>query len=149
MKFADKIRVTVKGGTGGKGAMSYAGARPEGEGAAPWPQARHAHDAVDDASTVTRGGKRKPDGGTGGRGGDVFIHVDPGVVSLKLPKRHYTGGNGRPGSRASVLGHERPHHHHRPRTLLGLRLLPCTRQETTAAGARAQTWSSTCRLAPL
>lgn len=54
--FVDRIRLRVRAGDGGKGAISFR---------------REAH--------VPRGG---PDGGDGGRGGDVIVRVDPGSTTL-------------------------------------------------------------------
>ena len=54
--FLDRARVTVRGGKGGKGAISFR---------------REAH--------VPRGG---PDGGDGGRGGDLVLRADVELASL-------------------------------------------------------------------
>ncbi|MDQ2953040.1 MAG: GTPase ObgE [Chloroflexota bacterium] len=54
--FLDRARITVKGGNGGKGVISFR---------------REAH--------VPRGG---PDGGDGGRGGDLVLRVDAQLASL-------------------------------------------------------------------
>ena len=54
--FLDRARITVKGGDGGRGVISFR---------------REAH--------VPRGG---PDGGDGGRGGSVVLHVDSGMTTL-------------------------------------------------------------------
>jgi GTPase len=56
MTFLDRVRVLVRAGAGGKGVISFR---------------REAH--------VPRGG---PDGGDGGRGGDVVLRVDPGLTTL-------------------------------------------------------------------
>src|SRR4030088_1945844 len=54
--FLDRARVRIRGGDGGKGVISFR---------------REAH--------VPRGG---PDGGDGGRGGDVILRVDGQLASL-------------------------------------------------------------------
>ncbi|HEV2009646.1 MAG TPA: GTPase ObgE [Candidatus Limnocylindria bacterium] len=54
--FLDRVRITVKGGDGGRGVISFR---------------REAH--------VPRGG---PDGGDGGRGGSVVLRVDSGMTTL-------------------------------------------------------------------
>ena len=54
--FIDEVKIHVKAGDGGAGCMSFR---------------REAH--------VPRGG---PDGGDGGRGGDVVLEADPSISSL-------------------------------------------------------------------
>ncbi|HYM50985.1 MAG TPA: GTPase ObgE [Candidatus Limnocylindrales bacterium] len=71
--FTDRVRIFVKGGDGGAGALSFR---------------REKH--------VPRGG---PDGGNGGKGGDVVLEVSPQVNSLKdyRFKHHFAapaGGRG-------------------------------------------------------
>jgi GTPase involved in cell partitioning and DNA repair len=57
MAFLDEVTITVRAGDGGDGASTF----------------RHeAH--------VPRGG---PDGGDGGRGGSVYLRVDPGETMLR------------------------------------------------------------------
>jgi GTP-binding protein len=72
----DKARIFVQGGAGGNGASSFR---------------REAH--------VPRGG---PDGGDGGRGGDVVLVCDASLRDLQSFKRkaHYRAGRGRHGEGA-------------------------------------------------
>src|SRR3954447_3280535 len=76
----DKARIFVQGGGGGNGAMSFR---------------REAH--------VPRGG---PDGGDGGRGGDVSLVVDPSLRDLQTYKRtaHYKARRGSHGEGANRAG---------------------------------------------
>ncbi len=80
MKFIDEARIEVRSGNGGAGAVSY---RRE--------------------KYVPRGG---PDGGDGGRGGDVVLHADPNLATLLdlRYKRRYNAQNGRPGDRQNMTG---------------------------------------------
>jgi GTP-binding protein len=70
--FVDEVRVNLRGGDGGAGAVSFR---------------REAH--------VARGG---PDGGNGGRGGDVVLEADRNVASLLAFRDH-------PHRRAESGGH--------------------------------------------
>ncbi len=74
MKFLDLARIQVRSGAGGNGCVSFR---------------REAH--------VEYGG---PDGGNGGRGGDVWIEVDPDLNTLIdfRYRRHFHAGDGRPGA---------------------------------------------------
>src|SRR3712207_6940217 len=79
----DKARIYVQGGAGGDGAMSFR---------------REAH--------VPRGG---PDGGDGGRGGDVVLVCDASLRDLQSFKRkaHYKatrGGHGQGALRHGATG---------------------------------------------
>ena len=78
----DKARIFVQGGAGGDGSMSFR---------------REAH--------VPRGG---PDGGDGGRGGDVVLVCDDSLRDLQTFKRraHYKAGRGRHGEGALRSGAE-------------------------------------------
>jgi GTP-binding protein len=72
--FFDSVRIWIRGGDGGDGAATF----------------RHeAH--------VPRGG---PDGGDGGRGGSIYLNVDPGETSLRdyRHKHHFKAGFGGRGS---------------------------------------------------
>jgi GTP-binding protein len=75
--FLDEVTITVRAGDGGDGASSFR---------------REAH--------VPRGG---PDGGDGGRGGSVYLRVDPGETMLRdyRYKHHFRAdpGGGGAGSR--------------------------------------------------
>lgn len=68
--FIDQVKINVKAGDGGAGCMSFR---------------REAH--------VPKGG---PDGGDGGRGGDVLLEADPALSSLidYRYKRHFKAGKG-------------------------------------------------------
>lgn len=71
--FVDEAKIHVKGGDGGAGCKSFR---------------REAH--------VPRGG---PDGGDGGRGGDVLVQADPGLSTLLdfHYKRHFKAQRGQHG----------------------------------------------------
>jgi GTP-binding protein len=80
MLFVDYAEISVKGGNGGKGCISF---RRE--------------------KYVPKGG---PDGGDGGNGGNVIIHVDPHMTTLLdfHYKRHYKAENGEHGKGALKHG---------------------------------------------
>jgi GTP-binding protein len=80
MLFVDYAEISVKGGNGGKGCVSF---RRE--------------------KYVPKGG---PDGGDGGNGGNVIIHVDPHMTTLLdfHYKRHYKAENGEHGKGALKHG---------------------------------------------
>ena len=73
MKFIDEVKIRIKAGSGGRGCLSF---RRE--------------------KFVPRGG---PDGGDGGKGGDIYLQVDPELGTL-LDFRYnaqYKAENGSPG----------------------------------------------------
>jgi GTP-binding protein len=72
--FLDRVRIFLHAGDGGDGAATFR---------------REAH--------VPRGG---PDGGDGGRGGSIYLTVDPGETSLR-DYRHAHHFKGTPGGRGS------------------------------------------------
>lgn len=78
--FIDKARIFIKSGDGGSGAVSF---RRE--------------------KYVPKGG---PDGGDGGRGGDVIFEVDTSLHTLSdfRYKRHYVARNGEHGKGANKSG---------------------------------------------
>lgn len=78
--FIDKVRIFVKAGDGGAGCMSFR---------------REAH--------VPKGG---PDGGDGGRGGDVIVRADRGVSSLidYRFKHHFKATRGTHGKGSKMHG---------------------------------------------
>ncbi|HXY93759.1 MAG TPA: GTPase ObgE [Acidimicrobiia bacterium] len=85
MSFVDEVRVNVRGGDGGAGAVSFR---------------REAH--------VPKGG---PDGGDGGTGGDVVLVADRNVASLLAYRDHphrraESGRHGRGGKRHGARGRE-------------------------------------------
>ena len=78
--FIDRVRIQVKGGDGGAGCMSFR---------------REAH--------VPKGG---PDGGDGGRGGDVILEADGSVSSLVEYrfKHHFKATRGMHGKGSRMHG---------------------------------------------
>ncbi len=80
MKFVDEVRIVVKAGDGGPGAVSF---RRE--------------------KYVPKGG---PDGGDGGKGGDVVIVASKRLQTLMdlSLKRRYVAENGRSGSKKNCFG---------------------------------------------
>ena len=73
MNFVDKVTITVKAGSGGQGAIAF-----------------HRE------KYVASGG---PDGGDGGRGGDIIVQADPNMSTLLdfRYKRKFTATDGMPG----------------------------------------------------
>jgi GTP-binding protein len=49
-------------------------------------------------------GKKRPNGGNGGRGGDVYIVADKSLTSLVLHTFHFNGGDGTHGSSDAMTG---------------------------------------------
>ena len=80
MKFIDEAEIYVKAGDGGRGCVSF---RRE--------------------KYIPRGG---PDGGDGGKGGDVWIIADNGLISLLdfKYKKHYTAERGEHGQGSNCAG---------------------------------------------
>jgi GTP-binding protein len=78
--FLDEVTIVVRAGSGGDGAATFR---------------REAH--------VPRGG---PDGGDGGRGGSVYLRVDPGQTTLRdfRYKHHFKATSGGRGERAKRHG---------------------------------------------
>jgi len=80
MKFVDQVRIEVKAGDGGRGCLSF---RRE--------------------KFIPKGG---PDGGDGGKGGDVYFIVDDSLSTLLdyRYQRHYKAQNGRSGMGKNMHG---------------------------------------------
>ena len=80
MSFSDKATIRIRSGNGGDGHVSF---RRE--------------------KYVANGG---PDGGDGGRGGDLIFEVDPGLNTLNdfRYKQKYFAGNGEPGGKRRCHG---------------------------------------------
>ena len=82
MRFVDEASITVESGKGGNGCLSF---RRE--------------------KFIPRGG---PDGGNGGKGGDVYLRTVPGLNTLADFRytRRYKAGNGKPGSGQNKTGRQ-------------------------------------------
>jgi len=82
MAFVDRVEIFVKGGDGGNGAVSF---RRE--------------------KYVPKGG---PDGGDGGRGGNVILRAVAGTDSLAdiVNRKHWRADNGAPGAGANCTGRD-------------------------------------------
>ncbi len=80
MSFSDKATIRIRSGDGGDGHVSF---RRE--------------------KYVANGG---PDGGDGGKGGDLIFEVDPGINTLSdfRYKQKYFAGNGEPGGKRRCHG---------------------------------------------
>ena len=78
--FVDRVKIHIKGGDGGNGCVSFYRAK-----------------------YITHGG---PDGGDGGKGGDLIFVVDPGLNTLVdyRHKRKYCAGDGKEGSKKKCTG---------------------------------------------
>ena len=77
MKFIEKVVIEVKGGSGGNGCIAHFELAP---------------------------GKRRPTGGNGGRGGNVYIEADSSMSSLKFQTYHFNAGDGGHGGNDSRTG---------------------------------------------
>jgi GTPase len=81
MSFIDESWIEIKAGDGGAGCLSFRRER-----------------------CIPKGG---PDGGDGGKGGDVWFRVNPNINTLRafLYQRHFKAKKGRHGSGANRAGH--------------------------------------------
>ncbi len=77
LKFVERVQIEVKGGRGGNGCISH---------------------------EVLSPGKKRPDGGNGGKGGNVFIVGSSQVESLQFSTYHFNAGNGTHGSSSGMTG---------------------------------------------
>ncbi|KAL9188389.1 hypothetical protein ACHAXT_006767 [Thalassiosira profunda] len=75
--FVDRIHLKARGGTGGAGSQAY-----------------HRLGSY----------KKKPCGGHGGRGGNVYLVTDPQLSSLKMERHHFTGVDGGRGGPSGMNG---------------------------------------------
>ena len=75
--FIDRIHMRARGGKGGNGCIAY-----------------HSLSSY----------KRRPCGGHGGSGGNVYLVTDPKISSLKMEKHHYMGQDGGKGGKNGKEG---------------------------------------------
>ena len=76
-QFIDKVRLEVRGGRGGNGCVSY---------------------------EVLSPGRRRPDGGSGGRGGNVYLVADKSLTGLVFQTFHFNAADGSHGSSDKMTG---------------------------------------------
>lgn len=77
-KFVDRAKLRVNGGSGGKGCISY--------------------------ESKLGSFKKRPDGGHGGRGGNVVLVADKAEQSLNLQAHHFKAEDGKNGSSQQMHG---------------------------------------------
>ncbi len=77
VKFVERVIVEVKGGKGGNGCVSH---------------------------EVLSPGKKRPNGGNGGRGGNVYVVGTDQLETLHFPTYHFNAGNGNHGGSAGMTG---------------------------------------------
>jgi hypothetical protein len=91
--FVDEVSIVIEAGKGGDGCVSFYRGK-----------------------YIPKGG---PDGGDGGKGGDILFHADPGLNTLVDFKgvRHWKAEAGEPGPRQAAVRPRRqgPHHPRPPR----------------------------------
>ena len=85
--FVDSVKIKIRSGNGGNGCVSFHRAK-----------------------YVTNGG---PDGGDGGRGGDIVFVADPNLATLLdfRYKKHFFAENGKDGSKSNMTGRSAPDLH--------------------------------------
>ena len=66
-KFMDKVKLEVRGGKGGNGCISY---------------------------DILAPGKKRPNGGSGGRGGNIYLVADKGQTSFSFQTFHFNASDG-------------------------------------------------------
>lgn len=76
-KFVDMAIIEVRGGRGGNGCVSF---------------------------EVLAPGKKRPSGGNGGKGGDVYIVSDKRLTSMSFETFHFNAGDGRHGGSDGITG---------------------------------------------
>jgi len=76
-QFLDTVQIECRGGKGGLGCVSWQSLSP---------------------------GKKKPDGGNGGKGGCVYIIGDNNLTSFKFETLHFNGDDGGNGGSAGMTG---------------------------------------------
>jgi GTP-binding protein len=76
-KFVDRVQVEVKGGRGGNGCVSF---------------------------EVLAPGRKRPSGGSGGKGGDVWVVADRGLTGMKFQTFHFNADDGTHGGSSGLTG---------------------------------------------
>jgi len=76
-KFVDRVQLEVKGGRGGNGCVSF---------------------------EVLSPGRKRPSGGSGGKGGNVYIVADRSLTGLKFQTFHFNARDGAHGGSSGLTG---------------------------------------------
>jgi len=76
-KFMDKVKLEVRGGKGGNGCISY---------------------------DILAPGKKRPNGGSGGRGGNIYLVADKGQTSFSFQTFHFNASDGLHGGSDGLTG---------------------------------------------
>jgi GTPase involved in cell partitioning and DNA repair len=78
-RFIDKVKIEVRGGKGGNGCVSY---------------------------EILAPGRKRPNGGSGGRGGNVYLVADKSLTTMSMTTFHFNAPDGAHGSSDRQTGRQ-------------------------------------------